>query len=455
MKPLPRKAKSAAKPIVDDYSSEESDSHESSETNPPDFLKSVDQKVEEVTREESEEEQESATSDFEEVGKKRKRTSAGRRATTKKFKIKLSSRRKREPSPDVPPMSDDEHEEERSDDVVLFENPKKPLPEPTQAANVKFISLPNILRIEVPSGPTTINLNLSDLLCARTNQQSVDETLDGDTLLERSVKDSESLSPPNERAKAPESFVEMRANPKYACFLELEPELRNRIYREHLVKAAVVKFNPTPDLSRNAAILRTSRQVYQEASEILYGENAFHLDRTEKPRGSLYTAWKEVGFKDMRRFLETIGPHNLAKMRFLSISLSDAVPVYSPELEAVERRYYNDPVLHHMFKLIGNSGAVFEKLVVDFGGRGAVEWDNVPFIRAFTTMKCHELIKVCRWHHSRINAGLFSRMQRFMEVPAPSNVNPKKRKVPLMHHQQGEANYLGCPIRCYNSPYNR
>lgn len=437
MKRYPRKAKAAAKPIVDDpSSSEESDSFEcEQETIPRTFSEFMEGKVDQVLEEEGE----SSASDFEDAGKKRKRISTSRPVTSKK-KLKLSTRPKRDPSPDVPSMSDDDHEEERADDLTLFEKPKKPLRRKLTSNNVKTTALPNTITIEVPTGPTTLHLNLRDLLSLHTDQRTSRQELDGPTLLG-------AHSPAIERAETPESFADMRTNPKYACFMELEPDLRNRIYRSVLVKSDVVKFNPAPDLSRTAAILRTNKQIHHEATGILYGENAFHLDRTEKPRGNLYTAWKEVGYKDMRRFLETIGPRNLAKMRFLSISFTDAVLVYSPELSSAERRYLNDPVVYHILKLIGESNAVLEKLVVSFGGRSSLDWDSGTFIRAFTTIKCHQLLKVCRWHHTRISLGLFTKMKDFMEIPMPTDVDPNKQRAPLMHHEIGGGS-TGCPYRC-------
>lgn len=438
---LPRKAKSAARPIVDSYSSEESQSSESEQdTKPRDFSKFMDRQVDKALEEDQDV---SSASDFEETGKKRKRAGTAQRAMSKK-KFKLDARRKREASPEVPSMSEDDYEEERPDELPLFERPKKPLRPRTPAASIRTTNLPNNITIEVLNSPCTLHLNLRDLLSLQTGQEALDQDLDGPTLLESQT--------PQERTKTPETFADMRADARYACFLELEPDLRNRIYRSLLVKDEVVKFNPAPNLSRTAAILRTNKQVHRETSGILYGENAFHLDRTEKPRGSLYTPWKEVGYKDMRRFLEMIGPHNLAKMRFLSISLSDAIPVYSPELDTIERRYFNDPVVYQMFKLIGQSDAVFEKLVVDFGGRGALEWDNGAFVRAFTNIKCHQLIKTCRWHHSRVNSALYGRMKAFMEVPMAPNVDPDKQRAPTMQHELSLGS-SGCPYRCANNTF--
>lgn len=149
----------------------------------------------------------------------------------------------------------------------------------------------------------------------------------------------------------------------------------------------------------------------------------------------------------MRRFLETIGQHNIAKMRYLSISLSDAIPTYSPELTGLQRRYLHDPVVYHMFKLLGSSGAVFDKLVIGFGGRAGVDWANQIFLRAFLSVRCHSLINTCAFQHSRISREVFGKMRDFMEVPLEANIDADKRKSPRMQH---EANgYHICHHRHY------
>lgn len=441
MKRLPRQAKSAAKPIVDVYSSEESDDSDK-ENQPPsdDFFKNV--KKEDLG-------EESPDSDFEQQGRKRKNKDSNRAGPAKKTKLTIRKKGQASPEIPIPPMSDDEYEDDRIDDLKLFEKAKKTI-QGNAIPGVRFSTLPQVLRIEVLNAPTTINLNLSDFLAQAVRRQVPDVDLDGNTLLENSTLETNTHMTTHRRAKSPESFIEIRANKKYACFLELEPELRNRIYRELLVKDTAVTFNPSPDLSRTATLLRTCRQVYQEATDILYGENAFHLDRTDQRRGTLYTTWREVGYKDMRRFLETIGQENLSKMRYLSICLQDATQYVTPELTQDQRRYYNDPVLCHIFRLIGNSDAVFEKLVVDFGGRGALDFENVAFIRAFTSMRCRKLIKTCHWHHSRISSTLFEQMKEFMKVPISENINPDKQKAPKMQHEMVTRSHGCTTYSCHN-----
>jgi len=195
----------------------------------------------------------------------------------------------------------------------------------------------------------------------------------------------------------------------------------------------VVKFNPAPRLSRTAALLRTCRQVHEEARGILYGENAFHFERTDKTRGHYWDEeWKEIGYKDVRRFLEGIGPDNIARMRFVSLRLTDATPMFTPKMDATERRYQNDPVLHHILRLIGSSGVVLERFAVAFGGRSELTYAEVPFVRAFTSIKTRKLIKGNQFYHTKVLAPLYRDMEDFMRAPKLQNVSRKRQRAPKM-----------------------
>lgn len=342
-----------------------------------------------------------------------------------KAKVKSPPKRPktaRQASPEIPDMSDMEHEVDRDDDLRIFDERRKAV-----VPDVKATLLPRVLRLEIRSAPTTININITDLLYRNAPYQSpgMSEDLDGTTLMS------------NEDVHASEDLTSMRLNPKYASFLELEPELRNRIYRELLVTDTVVKFNPAPRLSRTAALLRTCRQVHEEARGILYGENAFHLDRRAETRGNYWDEeWKEIGYKDVRRFLESIGPDNIANMRFLSIRLADAAPIFTPKMDATERRYQNDPILHHVLRLIGNSGVVLEKFAVGFVGKCELSHSNVPFIRAFTSIKTRKLTKTC---HSKVEELLYIQMKEFMRAPKLKNIDSKRRRAPKMVYEASGA----------------
>jgi len=366
-------------------------------------------------------------SDYEKATKKRKMQAKSKQKPQPLLKKQKTAR---QDSPEIPDMSDMEYENDRDDDLRMFDERRK-----TTTPAVKATILSKVLRLEVRTAPTTININISDLLSKHPSYQfsSTNDDLDGTTLMSNDD---------TSQVQAAEDLTPMRLNPKYASFLELEPELRNRIYRELLVTDNVVKFNPAPRLSRTAALLRTCRQVHGEARGILYGENAFHFDRSDKTRGHYWDEeWQEVGYKDVRRFLETIGPDNIARMRFLSLRLTDAAPVFTPKMDATERRYQNDPVLHHALRLIGVSGVVLEKLAVAFAGRCELTQCDVPFIRAFTSIKTRKLIKNCNWGHSKVHWVLFKQMQTFMQAPKLVGVDTKRQRAPKMEYEKSGSSF--------------
>ncbi|KAK5098877.1 hypothetical protein LTS08_006255 [Lithohypha guttulata] len=374
------------------------------------------------------------------ASKKRKRTSDG----VAKTKPQPWKRSKRQPSPDVPDMSDMSSDDEREEDHRLFEKKKRAPPPPIVKASITS----SILRLEVRSGPATININLADILPRHVFDRNIggaSPDLDGSTLL----GDGNIEATRQVRQRTPEDFSAMRLNPNYACFLELEPALRNRIYREMLVDGSVVEFDPCPRSSRDPTLLQTCRQVYEEGRGILYGENAFHFDRTFRTRGHYYDReQREVGYKDVRRFLETIGSHNIAKLRFVSLRLQDAVPSFTPKLDSEERKFVNDAVLHRVLRLLGDSECVLDKFVVGFDGKGALDLNHVAFLRAFTSISCRKLIKTCRFGHSKIADHVWMRLKNFMKMPKLLNVDEDRQKVPVMQHELATRGY------CHRSGWN-
>ncbi|KAJ9650807.1 hypothetical protein H2198_009894 [Neophaeococcomyces mojaviensis] len=415
---LSRNAKSNAKPIQSlDLSDLEADDRLS--TAPRDFY---DDDI-------------SGLSDQELDRRKRKSSTKHKARGGKKQKLSKTAKTKTTKSKPPPPpeMSDSESEEEREEELRLFDERRKL----NSIPQVKARLLPATLKLEVRSTPTTIHINLGDLFSKYllpTQTQAVDPALDGRLLLgDDSSLDSFAKSQIPGQASYIKDIADMRLNHEYASFLELEPDLRNRIYRDILVSDNVVEFDPPRNLSRTAALLRTCRQVYNEARGILYGENAFHFGRNHKERASYFKEGsKEIGYKAERRFLEHIGPDNIACLRFLSIDFCDALPSSTPTLETAERRYTNDPILCHILKLIGTSGVVLDKFVVGFAGKAEVSLEDVNFIRALTSIKCHTLRKTCKFGHSKVAVNLWSKLEDFMQVPRAENIDISRRKQPRM-----------------------
>jgi len=392
-KSLSRSAKSNAKPI---QNVDLSDLEDEVKQGPRDFY----------------DEDVSSLSEQEPNPKKRKTTVKHRGRRGKKQKLsKMAKLQTTKSTPPPPEMSESESEDEREEELGLFDERRKL----NDIPNVKAKLLPTALKLEVRSTPMAIQIDLADLFSkylVPTPAQANAQALDGSTLLVNEADSSgfvESRAP--EHLSSTGQISDMRLNAKYASFLELEPDIRNRIYRDVLVTDSIIEFDPPKNLSRTAALLRTCFQVYDEARGILYGENAFHFGRNHKERASYFKEGsKEIGYKAERRFLERIGPGNIACMRFLSIEFSDALPSSTPKLEHAERRFTNDTILCHILKLIGTSGAVLDKFVVGFAGKAEVSLEDVNFVRALTTIKCHALRKTCKFGHTKITDHLWDKL---------------------------------------------
>ena len=94
-------------------------------------------------------------------------------------------------------------------------------------------------------------------------------------------------------------------------FLDLPYELRSKVYEFAFKFDKPIEFE-SRNFSRSANFLRTCKTVLKEGREVLYGENSFHFGRETATRGKFYEKiWKEIGYKDVRKFLETIGPINV------------------------------------------------------------------------------------------------------------------------------------------------
>lgn len=414
-----RLARDKVKPIIlTDFAESDSEGseHESAQNQQDDFLDSL---AAELPQDE-----EGQQSDYEAGRSKRKRKSTTSETLTPQWLKK--TKRARE-SPEISDLSDLSSDDEHEEDLRLFERRKRVIPP------VKSRLTSTTLQLDVRS-PTIINIDLGGLIrkITRTSRSLTTPTeLDGSTLVD--IKEAEYLA---DRCVSTLTEPTIRLDPRYACFLDLEPGLRNRIYRAMLVESTVVKISPFSASTREPAILRTCHQIHNEGSGILYGENAFHFERADKVRTRYGdNEGREVGYKDVRRFLETVGQHNVAKLRFVSIQLSDAVPSFTSKLEAAERRFVNDAVLHRVLKLIGGSGCKLDKFVVGFVGRSEVTRDDVMFLRAFTSISVQgKVMKTCKFGHAKIHGWLWGQLKEFMTVSKPTNFDPDRQKAPKMQH---------------------
>ncbi|KAI9851728.1 MAG: hypothetical protein M1838_002943 [Thelocarpon superellum] len=174
-----------------------------------------------------------------------------------------------------------------------------------------------------------------------------------------------STNPPLDKAKKPQRNDSGRR----LGFLNLPAELRNAIYRLVFTSKKTINFHMRENLCHSAALLSTCKQISREGSTVLYGENRFHFERVAWTRGQFYeNVWREIGYKDMERFLVTIGPRNLSQITSLILILEDARPITSKELTHAERQYVRDPHLRHCLRLLGRYGNL-KRLCLGVNGR--------------------------------------------------------------------------------------
>ncbi|KAK3290710.1 uncharacterized protein B0H64DRAFT_54598 [Chaetomium fimeti] len=118
---------------------------------------------------------------------------------------------------------------------------------------------------------------------------------------------------------------------KKSRFFSLPPEIRNMIYKTVVVKAGnllVMSHGPSNALTLFPvgqkrgpwlALLRTNRAIHKEASGILYGCNTFAPDG---PLGRPLPV--------LSRFLDCIGPVNVAHLPTMSVGFLDMVTPNHP-----------------------------------------------------------------------------------------------------------------------------
>jgi hypothetical protein len=180
------------------------------------------------------------------------------------------------------------------------------------------------------------------------------------------------------------------------------------------VKDPPIEISRPKDFARSAALLRTCRQIYDEGRGILYGENVFHFDRDRNNRRKRWDCVsKEVGYKDFRRFLVMIGPHNISKMRDVIIEFEDCHPRDMPCGSTEERRYVHDGNLIECLKMFGRDGEV-RKLYLGFYGRRSLACTDLRFLEHLCVIKADQVMikthpKLSHaWYYSmnRINADV-------------------------------------------------
>ena len=374
------------------------------------FERAFDKPVTSVEQDDSE----SEVSDFADRHKKRKSTGriAAKKERMKRRKIekKLEKKQQRGLSrePDLPELSDDIATSEDEDGDVFNSGAKISANTCLGNSSLSGAQKQSLLSLMVSGMPDTIKVaDLVRLIAASaTNHNSLDS--------EESTLVSNASSTEGQKIG----------------FMNFPFEVRIRIYRMCFKDDTPIDFTQRENFSRHAHILRVCRLVAIEGTAVLYGENSFHFQRCNITRGRLWEKdWSQVGFKDIRRFLETIGSANISKLKYLSFALADGSSSGNG-FASTERLFVHDPVLFRVFNLIG-AHARLEKLGVMFNGSRDVNSHDYYFLKALTAMKCYELQMPASamGFTTRIDMGIRDKVKQLMEAERPANIDKDKKKV--------------------------
>lgn len=279
----------------------------------------------------------------------------------------------------------------------------------------------------------TVNINLADFLTST----GLKIVLDPNNLSPQNLTLPDSVTPTptdNASATADKHAGELKG------FMKLPRELRDRVYRLTLVRKAPVDFEVPKDFGRSAALLRTCKTIHEEATEVLYGQNSFHFARNRQHRGKYYdSSWAEVGYEDVRRFLETIGPVNISKMKYISFVMTDGHGrSFGSQLHVPFPRFVNDPHLHHVLRLIGKH-TILERFGFMFAGRGAVGTYDFHLLNAITDIKCYQLdiIRRFRLQNDRMAFRIEQKVRELMVIERSDedDVDQERKKflVPMVY----------------------
>ncbi|RMZ81492.1 hypothetical protein DV738_g2230, partial [Chaetothyriales sp. CBS 135597] len=170
--------------------------------------------------------------------------------------------------------------------------------------------------------------------------------------------------------------------------MKLPAEIRSRIYMMLFVTDSPIVFHQRRDFARSAQLLSTCQAIRREAAPFLYGKNSFHFQRTGVIRGRFFEQrWRPVGFKDVRRFLETIGPTNLSYLKHVSIMLEDGSqydPNYAPGDHG--RLIVNDPVVHRILRILANNSPL-QAISIFFRTDQPIKRTDYHFLKALGAIR--------------------------------------------------------------------
>jgi len=203
-------------------------------------------------------------------------------------------------------------------------------------------------------------------------------------------------------------------------FLSLSGEIRNRIYRLTMKGDNPVYFINGSNFEHSANLLRTCKLIHEEARALLYGENEFIFERDPQRCGEFWRPNRtEIGYSNVRRFLEMIGPFNIGLIRLIGLSFDDALPSTAPDKCHEERRYANDAHCLYMLKLLGKHGNLDRVNIGLYGRRKVSSVFDTHFVNALKAVPAD----VVNFKHPRTDS------HRFQYLDGTKNTNRVKDSI--------------------------
>ncbi|KAF4536259.1 DNA-binding protein [Lasiodiplodia theobromae] len=159
-------------------------------------------------------------------------------------------------------------------------------------------------------------------------------------------------------------------------------------------------------------------QIYNEGRSVLYSENRFSFSRNTRSRAPYWSSQdKEIGYQDMRVFLNSIGPTNISLLRSISIMLTDASPSSTPYLDHDGRRFVRDEHIIYCLRQISKHGELKE-IELSFYGRKCLTRTDYRFLDALREIKADKVRlepPERHWYPSKIDYLLKTSLLESME----------------------------------------
>ncbi|GME42794.1 DNA-binding protein [Neofusicoccum parvum] len=320
---------------------------------------------------------------------------------------KKQPKRKRTPSPPLPDI----------DPLPLYPD-DVPSREPTPPAQKEQSDQSINLTVNIPkgfTGPFVLKIDRS-LFC--TEQPSKRQRLSSS---EKGVSNSSmgsNIQVMPRRGALFQSGSNTRVDSTKKTFADLPAEIRNQIYRLLFVTKEKISFGHPVNFCRTAALLRTCRQIYNEGRSILYSENSFSFSRNTRSRAPYWSGYeREIGYQDMRVFLNSIGPTNISLFRSISVTFTDAPPSSTPYLSHDERRFVRDEHIVACLRQLSRH-ANLKEITATFYGRKCLTRTDYRFLDALREIKADKVMLDDReryWYHSKIDPTVRSSLLESME----------------------------------------